>query len=632
MKRKLKILRIITSLDPKFGGTTRGVIESTKQLVKEGFEVNIVTCDPKKIRSAELKNIKIINFDSYYGGNYKLSLELYYWLKKYRDHYDHFIIEGIWQFPTLVARLALNRQYFVFPHGMLDPFFNIDFWKKIKKQIYWYLFEKRNLINSTSMLLTTPGEKATLNNTFVNTSGIKKSIVKYGKFKKKKKKKKILNQFYSRFPSLKHNNFYLFLGRFHEKKGCDIVIESVNKLKNKFNTKILFVGPMLGESYELYIKNLVSTYNLQDKILFSDALYGTLKWASILACRGMLLASHGESLGVSLVESFSMGKPVLTTYKVNIARDIIKYNAGLISQDTTNGFSKILFKFDKLNKKELTKMSNNASYYFKEHFDLSSSKNSLGNLLKKRIDDNLFQFQNAEFYANKFGKIIKCITKPSFYKAYVNGVSPLFDLHPLLRSINKINTIIDIGSNKGQFSLFAKSLFPRATIYSFEPQIKYLNLQKTILGDKKVKYFNIGLGNIKKNSNFYITNKEDSSSFLQPTGTKMKEYKIKKIEKISVKSLDKIIKKNEIKGPSIMKIDVQGYELEVLKGAKKILKSVDFIIAEILFKKVYKDQVTAEKMMRFLKENHFKNKKMIINRSKEDNEIFQADILFERIK
>ena len=59
----------------------------------------------------------------------------------------------------------------------------------------------------------------------------------------------------------------------------------------------------------------------------------------------MVLASHGESLGVSLVESFSLGKPVLTTNKVNISKDILKYNAGLISEDTLNGFSKILAKF-----------------------------------------------------------------------------------------------------------------------------------------------------------------------------------------------------------------------------------------------------------------------------------------------
>ena len=50
MKHRLKILRIITSLDPKFGGPSRGVLESSKQLAKEGFKVDIVTCDKKKIK------------------------------------------------------------------------------------------------------------------------------------------------------------------------------------------------------------------------------------------------------------------------------------------------------------------------------------------------------------------------------------------------------------------------------------------------------------------------------------------------------------------------------------------------------------------------------------------------------
>ena len=99
----------------------------------------------------------------------------------------------------------------------------------------------------------------------------------------------------------------------------------------------------------------------------------------------MVLASHGENFGISLVESLSLGKPVLTTYKVNIARDILKYNAGLISKDTISKFSKILIKFNKLNKKEFSKMSNNALNCFKNNFDLTSTKNSLGKLLKKII-------------------------------------------------------------------------------------------------------------------------------------------------------------------------------------------------------------------------------------------------------
>ena len=385
MQRKLKILRIITSLDPKFGGPSRGVLESSKQLAKEGFKVDIVTCDKEKIKFTKLKNIKIINLSSYIGNRYKFSLKLYFWLVKYRDNYDYFIVHGIWQFTTLVARLVLKGKYLVFIHGQLDPFFKINFFKRIKKQIYWYLVEKRNLLNSTSILLTSTEEKKSLNKTFVNTQEIKKNIVKYGIFKQKINREKVLKQFYSQFPLLKHNNFYIFLGRFHEKKGCDIVIKSVNKLKNKFSNKILFIGPMTDSRYEVYIKRLVKKYNLQKKILFSDALYDDSKWGAILASKGMVLASHGENFGISLVESLSLGKPVLTTYKVNIARDILTYNAGLISKDTISKFSKILIKFNKSNKKELTKMSNNALNCFKNNFNLTSTKNSLGKLLKKII-------------------------------------------------------------------------------------------------------------------------------------------------------------------------------------------------------------------------------------------------------
>ena len=277
----------------------------------------------------------------------------------------------------------LKNKYFVFTHGQLDPFFKINLFKRLKKQIYWFLFEKRNLRNATSLLLTSAGEKESLKNTFVNTDKIKKNIIRYGIFKKKINQQKALKLFYSRFPNLKNKNFYLFLGRFHEKKGCDIIIDSIKKLKNKFNNIIFFAGPTVGANYESYIKNLVIKYNLQNKILFSDALYDDLKWGSILACKGMVLASHGENFGISLAESLSLGKPVITTYKVNISRDILKYKAGLISNDTINSFSKKLNKFDKLNKKQLIKMSNNASKCFKDNFDLSSKKNSLGKLLKK---------------------------------------------------------------------------------------------------------------------------------------------------------------------------------------------------------------------------------------------------------
>ena len=233
--------------------------------------------------------------------------------------------------------------------------------------------------------MTGLGEKETLKKTFVNTAGIKKEIIRYGIIKPKINKKKILKKFFKKFPILKNKVFYLFLGRFHEKKGCEIIIESVKKLKNNFKNIILFSGPMSGSKYEAKLINLVEKYNLRKKIIFTNALYGDLKWGAIQASKAMVLSSHGENFGVSLVESLSFGKPVLTTHKVGISNEISKFKAGLIAKDETNSFSNILKKFNNLNKNNLRKLSNNSYKCFKKNFDISINKNSLSNLLKKNF-------------------------------------------------------------------------------------------------------------------------------------------------------------------------------------------------------------------------------------------------------
>ena len=76
---------------------------------------------------------------------------------------------------------------------------------------------------------------------------------------------------------------------------------------------------------------------------------------AILNCKAMLLASHGENFGISIVESLSMGRPVITTNKVNIYSDILKSKSGFISDNTTIALVKNFCKFESLDKTELKK-------------------------------------------------------------------------------------------------------------------------------------------------------------------------------------------------------------------------------------------------------------------------------------
>ena len=381
MKKKIKILRIITSLNPKYGGPSRATVESSLNLVKQGFEVHILTRDQSNSNFFKDKNVKVFNKGSYLK-IYDFNLRLLFWFLKNRVNYEKIIVHGIWEFNTFLVRIFSKKKYYVFAHGQLDPFFATQKFKKIKKQIYWYLFERKNLLLSKALILTSLIEKKLLDKTFVNTKGITKKVISYGVNPPKFNKKKVINLFYRRFPNLKNEKFLLFLGRFHQKKGCDDLIKAIKKVNDKgLNIKVLFVGPL--NSYKTTLQMLSSKYKLDNNIFWSNMLLDDLKWGAINASSAMVLSSNGENFGVSLVESLSCSKPVLTTSKVGIHKEISIFKAGFVSKNNSTSFSKILEKFTKLNKSSLKVMSANALNCYNYNFNLSKSKNDLGKYLLK---------------------------------------------------------------------------------------------------------------------------------------------------------------------------------------------------------------------------------------------------------
>tara|TARA_B110000503_G_C7015824_1_gene357680 strand:+ start:508 stop:867 length:360 start_codon:yes stop_codon:yes gene_type:complete len=117
---------------------------------------------------------------------------------------------------------------------------------------------------------------------------------------------------------------------------------------------------------------------------------------------------------------------------------------------------------------------------------------------------------------------------------------------------------------------------------------------------------------------------------LKPIDNQIGDYNSKYKKKVKIDKLENIIKLNDIINPSLIKLDIQGLELEALKGARKLLRKINFIIVEISYQKIYHNQVLNKELITFLKKKNFIPIKEM-NITKRNNKLFQKDILFKNI-
>jgi FkbM family methyltransferase len=180
-----------------------------------------------------------------------------------------------------------------------------------------------------------------------------------------------------------------------------------------------------------------------------------------------------------------------------------------------------------------------------------------------------------------------------------------------------INGVIHIGAHYGEEVIDYINIGVNKIVL-FEPLLENFNtLQSKInsfLGWQKLHHFNcnivlhkVALGN-KTNQKVFMnlsTNNKESSSILEPCLhlTAHPEVCFIGQEEVDIKKLDEY--EQECSGCNFLSIDVQGYELEVLKGGFNILKNIDYIYCEVNRGEVYKNAALVEDIDKFLKEYNF---------------------------
>lgn len=154
-----------------------------------------------------------------------------------------------------------------------------------------------------------------------------------------------------------------------------------------------------------------------------------------------------------------------------------------------------------------------------------------------------------------------------------------------------IRTVIDVGANVGQSALKFNEIFPHSIIYCFEPIKKcYEKLEENLKSLHKHKSYNLALGSKKEKSVIHLNEFDPSSSILRMTDIHKNAFPFASNtieEAIEIDTLDNIFQNIELAKNILLKIDVQGYEKEVLLGAQETLKDISLIIIEISFLELY---------------------------------------------
>ena len=225
----MKIIHIISSVNPKGGGPIEGIRQLLHPLRSAGHEVDVACCDaPSSPWLSNTVHSKVYALGPSRSG-YAYTPRLLPWLQENVHRYDAVIVNGVWQYHSFAVWKTLKKSktpYFVFTHGMLDPWFKHTYpLKHLKKWLYWPWAEYRVLRDARAVIFTCEEERQLARQSFWLYRA-NEVVTSYGTSSPPSNGDELAQRFLDRHPHLHGKRIVLFLSRIHEKKGCDLLLDA----------------------------------------------------------------------------------------------------------------------------------------------------------------------------------------------------------------------------------------------------------------------------------------------------------------------------------------------------------------------------------------------------------------------
>jgi len=379
----LKILQMVQTLDPSGGGVAAAVLGLNRGLARRGHKIDIVALD-----QAEAPWLSDVGLPVYALGtgltSYRYSPKLLPWLQKHGDDYDRVIVNGIWQYLSFAAwcRFAGSPiPYFVFPHGMLDPWFKETFpLKHFKKWLYWPWADYRVLRDAAGVIFTSEEERLLARKSFWLYQA-REQVSPLGVEVPAPPSPESPDKFFEHYPQLRNSRTLLFLGRLHPKKGCDILIDAFANATDN-SVSLMLAGPdQVGWQKDL--EQQTERLGVKQRVIFAGMLQGEMKQAALAAADAFILPSHQENFGMAVVEALAAGLPALISNRINIWREVDQDGAGYVESDDFSGTTRLLNRWMAAPASVRDGIRANARRCFQQRFQIDKAVDSLLDILNE---------------------------------------------------------------------------------------------------------------------------------------------------------------------------------------------------------------------------------------------------------
>jgi FkbM family methyltransferase len=197
-----------------------------------------------------------------------------------------------------------------------------------------------------------------------------------------------------------------------------------------------------------------------------------------------------------------------------------------------------------------------------------------------------------------------------------------------------LGVVVDIGANRGQFALAARRWTPKARVVSFEPLIGPADIYRRVFsGDDQVVLYQTAIGPASMRQKMHVSARDDSSSLLPISLAQVAMFpgtaEVATAE-VRIGPLDEFVKAEELISPAMLKLDVQGFEYDALRGCEALLHRFDWVYCECSFIELYSGQKLVWEVISWLAARNFCLAGVFNSAYDHQGQAVQADFLFHR--